>query len=369
MKFLASLPYLAALANALAVDISKRDSPINVEIEMVGNSQVKAKITNTGKEALNVFKTGSILDQRPVAKTAVSVSGKLDLLRNFYHFELTQSTGEDVAFSGLRIFVDSSIVGADEFQTLGAGEAVEAQWDVAEVHDLSAGGDFDIAATGSLKYAAANSTEIIGEANIESAAIKATVNGAQAAGVHADFAARMKRTVIASDCSSSQKSTLSSALTGCVQYAQGAATAANSAPASKLEEYFKSSSSSTRSTVAQVFNNVATQCSSGTSGNTQIRCTDSGGVCQGSVVAYTSPSENYMHYCPSWYTFPASVSTCHDGDRPYVIVHEATHLNQVKGTDDYNCYGYQCLRGLSGSQNLNHADTYAQFAQAIRVNC
>ena len=240
---------------------------------------------------------------------------------------------------------------------------------MAETHDLSAGGDFDIATTGSLKYAAANSTEIVGEASIESAAIKATVDGAQASSVHEDFNARLKRTVIASDCSASQRSTLTSALSGCVQYAQGAASAANSGPAAKLEEYFKSSSSSTRSTVAAAFNAVATVCSSATSGNTQIRCSDSAGACQGSVVAYTVPASSYMHYCPSWYSYPASTSTCHGTDRPYVIVHEATHLRQTKGTDDYSCYGYNCLRGLSASQNLNHADTYAQFAQAIRVGC
>ncbi|POS79257.1 metalloproteinase [Diaporthe helianthi] len=340
MKFIASLPYLAALANALAVDISKRDSPINVELEMVGNSEVKAKITNTGNEALNVFKTGSILDSR---------------------------VRENVAFTGLKIFVDSTLVDVEEFQTLGAGETVEAQWDVAEMHDLSAGGDFDIATTGSLKYAAANSTEIIGEASIESAPITATVDGAEASSVH--DSSPLRRTVIASTCSTSQRSTLTSALSGCVQYAQGAAAAASSAPASKLEEYFKSSTSSTRSTVAQVFNNVASQCSSGTSGNTQIRCTDSAGACQGSGVAYTVPSQSWMHYCPTWFSFPASTSTCHGTDRPYVVVHEATHLTQVKGTDDYSCYGYTCVRGLTSARNLNHADTYSLFAQAIRVNC
>ncbi|KAK2601514.1 hypothetical protein N8I77_010961 [Diaporthe amygdali] len=349
MKFIASFPYLAALANALAVDISKRDSPINVEIEMVSNSEVKAKITNTGSEALNVFKTGSILDNRPIEKTAVSVGG------------------DSVAFSGVRIFVDSNLVDADEFQTLAAGETVEAQWDVAEVHDLSAGGDFDIATTGSLKYATANSTEIIGEASIESASIKVTVDGAQASSVHEN--SPLKRTVISSDCSSSQRSTLASALTGCVSYAQAASTAATSGSASKLEEYFKSSTSSTRSTVAAAFNNMATQCGSTSSGNTQIRCTDSAGACQGSVVAYTVPSQSYMHYCSSWYSYPASTSTCHGTDRPYVVVHEATHLTQVKGTDDYSCYGYSCVRGLTAARNLNHADTYAQFAQAIRVGC
>lgn len=146
--------------------------------------------------------------------------------------DLTQYPGENVAFSGLKIFVDSTLVDADEFQTLAAGETVEAQWDVAEVHDLSAGGDFDIATTGSVKYAAANSTEIIGEASIESATIKATVDGAQASSVHEN--SPLKRTVIASDCSTSQRSTLTSALSGCVQYAQGAASAASSGSAAKL---------------------------------------------------------------------------------------------------------------------------------------
>lgn len=145
---------------------------------------------------------------------------------------ITPSAGESVAFSGLKIFVDLSFVDADEFQTLGAGETVEAQWDVAEVNDLSAGGEFDIATTGSVKYAAANSTEIIGEASIESATIKATVDGVQASSVHEN--SPLKRTVIASDCSSSQRSTLASAVSGCLSYAQAAASAANSAPAAKL---------------------------------------------------------------------------------------------------------------------------------------
>lgn len=133
------------------------------------------------------------------------------------------------------------MVDVEEFQTLGAGETVEAQWDVAEMHDLSAGGDFDIATTGSLKFAAANSTEIIGEASIESAAIKATVDGAQASSVHENSS--LRRTVIASTCSTSQRSTLTSALSGCVQYAQGAATAANSAPAAKLGKHHSSPNS------------------------------------------------------------------------------------------------------------------------------
>ncbi|CRK18718.1 hypothetical protein BN1723_017704, partial [Verticillium longisporum] len=36
---------------------------------------------------------------------------------------------------------------------------------------------------------------------------------------------------------------------------------------------------------------------------------------------------------------------------------------------DYNCYGYSCVRSLSASQNINHADTYTLFAQSIYAGC
>lgn len=46
-----------------------------------------------------------------------------------------------------------------------------------------------------------------------------------------------------------------------------------------------------------------------------------------------------------------------------IEVHEATHLLQIKGTTDQSgCYGYACIRSLTADQNLNHADTYAEFA-------
>ncbi len=71
MKAAAIASCFAALANAAAVNL-KRDSPLVVEIEQVGNSEVKASITNTGNVALRVLKAGSILDSSPVEKVKVS---------------------------------------------------------------------------------------------------------------------------------------------------------------------------------------------------------------------------------------------------------------------------------------------------------
>lgn len=47
MKFTAGVSLFAALASAISVDLAKRDSPLDVQLEMVDNTAVKAKITNT----------------------------------------------------------------------------------------------------------------------------------------------------------------------------------------------------------------------------------------------------------------------------------------------------------------------------------
>lgn len=77
MKPVAIVSCLAALANAAVVNLDKRASPLDVKVEQVGNSEVKASITNTGKVGLKVLKTGSILDSAPVEKTKVFQGGKL----------------------------------------------------------------------------------------------------------------------------------------------------------------------------------------------------------------------------------------------------------------------------------------------------
>ena len=71
MKFLAGLSLLASLASAMSVDLSQRNGPLDVKIEVVDNTNVKATITNTGNETLKVLKTGSILDTAAVEKTRI----------------------------------------------------------------------------------------------------------------------------------------------------------------------------------------------------------------------------------------------------------------------------------------------------------
>jgi deuterolysin len=123
--------------------------------------------------------------------------------------------------------------------------------------------------------------------------------------------------------------------------------------------------------VVNVFSKIANNVvNSGTSGAVKLYCRDVGNWCTDGVVAYTQPgADEYIVVCPYWFQFPATGNQCHIADRPYVLVHEATHLVAVKGTDDV-CYGYQgCVTNINNAQSLNNADSYALYANAIAVNC
>jgi hypothetical protein len=71
MKFFQGLSVFASVVSALSVDLGKRNSPLEVKIQMVDNSLVEATITNTGSETLRLFKTGTILDSAAVEKTEI----------------------------------------------------------------------------------------------------------------------------------------------------------------------------------------------------------------------------------------------------------------------------------------------------------
>ncbi|KAK1987057.1 metallo proteinase [Colletotrichum cereale] len=353
MKFLVGLSCFAALASAAVVDLNKRDSPINVKIEAIGNTGVKASITNTGASDLKVLKTGSILDKLAVEKAEVFTGPK------------------QVAFDGVRLRLATSGIAADAFQVIPAGNTVDVEWDVAEVHDLSAGGKFDVAAKGSFSFANADSDEIAGTASFNSNVLSVEVDGAAAAKVRRDFHDNIKRTVVQSDCTGTQRTATTTALSNCRALAAAASSAAASGSAAKMTEYFKSSSTSTRSTVAAVFARVASECGSTTSGVSRQYCTDIYPACSSGVIAYTLPSQSYMVNCPYFFNSLTALSrTCHAQDRATTALHEVTHLTQIKGTTDQSsCYGYSCVQSLSAAQNLNHADTYALFANAIYAGC
>lgn len=352
MKFLAIASALASLATAARVDLSKRDTPLDLQLEMVGNTGIKASLTNNGESALKVVKTGTILDNAATEKVEVfSADTKVD-------------------FQGIRMRISTASLDDAAFQLIQAGETISIEFDIAEMHDLSSGGSFDIVASGALNYAELDSNAVTGAVPYTSNTLTAEVDGQAAAAVQSAFHERARRSVIDSSCTGSKLTATRNAMSSCRSLANAAATAASSGSASKMVEYFKSSSSSVRSTVAGVFQRVASECGSTTSGNARYYCSDVYSACRSGVLAYTVPSEDVMVNCNLYFTALTPLSrTCHAQDQATTTLHEMTHLSQVKGTDDYGVYGYAAVQRLTAAQNLNHADTYTLFANAIYVGC
>lgn len=76
MKFFAPLA-LASLAMAAPSSVQQRaPSALDVQLEMEGNSKVKAIITNNGKNGLKILKTGTFLDTAAVEKAKVFSGSK-----------------------------------------------------------------------------------------------------------------------------------------------------------------------------------------------------------------------------------------------------------------------------------------------------
>ena len=62
--------------------------------------------------------------------------------------------------------------------------------------------------------------------------------------------------------------------------------------------------------------------------------------------------------------FPDDNGDCNTNTKAVNTIHEISHLAFTVGSSDYDgCYGFNCLQGLSADQNLNHADSYALYAQ------
>jgi deuterolysin len=276
----------------------------------------------------------------------------------FAKHHTNQCSGAQVPFEGIKLRLFLKGLSSADFVTLAAGESKEVTVETAALHPLNDGGDFDVFAKGLLPYAEEASTELTGSLDYESNKLTMSIDGAQAATV---AKAIVKRTTIGSSCTGSKLSAVRTALSNCARLATSAASAASSG--TKLSTYFKSTSSSTSSTVAARLRAVASDCG-GSSSKTSTNCNDPYQGCSDNVLAYTVPSANFITYCPIYFSdLPALASGCHDQDQATTTLHEETHAPGVysPGTQDLG-YGYSAASRLSSSQALNNADTYALYA-------
>lgn len=255
----------------------------------------------------------------------------------------------------------------DSFKSIAAGETIEVEIELAELYDLSKSGKYNVLAQGVIEYAEGDSTALSGAVlSYSSNQLSIDVDAAKTAKIDTALQSLAKRTAVQSDCTGTRLSAIRTALSNCNRLATAAATAATSGSASKFSEYFKTTSSSTRSTVAARLRAVASDCAS-SSATTRTYCTDIYGACSSGVLAYTLPSNNYIAYCPLFFNqLPALSGTCHQQDQATTVLHEETHAPAVysPGTQD-NGYGYSAATSLTAARALANADSYALYANGM----
>ncbi|KID93997.1 metallo-endopeptidase, partial [Metarhizium majus ARSEF 297] len=178
-----------------------------------------------------------------------------------------------------------------------------------------------------------------------------------------------KRASVKDDCS--QKDVVETALKTCVQYAEAGAKEANNKEGQLFEYFFKKENDVQRGEVAGYFQRIADECRAAQGGAISITCQD-GAIkpCD----TYTAWAETKaggragtrVQLCKPF--FGSIGGGCGQLDRPGVLVHEFSHA--LVGTSDFGGgYGMDAVLKLSASQNLNHADTFALFAQAASLGC
>ncbi|PLB46386.1 hypothetical protein P170DRAFT_427708 [Aspergillus steynii IBT 23096] len=342
---------LALVPGLLAAPLEVRDNAsLDVTLSQVGNTRIKAVVKNTGKEEVTFVHLNFFKDSAPIQKVA--------LYRN----------ATTIDFQGIKQRIKYQDLSDDALTTLAAGATFEDEFDIAETSDLTEGGALSLSSNGFVLSAKGNSVN--GYIPFTSNEITIDVDAAEAALVPSAIPTIDKRTRIAS-CSGTRSTALQTALRNTVSLANAAASAASSGSSTRFNEYFKTTSSSTRSTVAARFRAVASEAGSTSSGSTTYYCTDTYGYCSSNVLAWTLPSSNIIANCDIYYTYlTALTSTCHAQDQATTTLHEFTHAPGVysPGTDDY-AYGYSSSVALSASRALLNADTYALFANAVNLNC
>lgn len=360
-----STAFLALAQNVYAFPIESDLSALDVTLSQVSDTRIKAVVKNTGAENVTFVHLNFFRDSAPVKKVSVYRESEFDINPIFKRWPLTNiHPDNEVVFDGIKRRFQLEGLASESLTTLEAGEVLEDEFDIATTTDLSSGGAITLRSNGLVPVV--KDGAVTGYLPYSSNDLKLNIDGAKASTVTKALKPLDRRTK--ETCSNaSRKSALEKALSNTVKLANAAATAARSGSASKFSEYFKTTSSSTRSVVAARLEAVAKEAQSASSGSTTYYCSDTLGYCETNVLAYTLPARNIIANCDIYYSYlPALAGTCHQQDQATTTLHEFTHAPGVysPGTDDLG-YGYSAATSLSSSQAVLNADSYALYANGM----
>jgi hypothetical protein len=173
------------------------------------------------------------LDGNPVHKLDVaSPGGKLRASHCYCYPHTDDIPGDAASFIGVhpRVNLDGKL-NKKSFRSIKGGKSIDIIVDAAAMYDLSAGGQFDIAAEGFLPFAGKN--KIDGEAAYKSNSISLQINGTEAAVAKERVRQFEKRNTLDADCTAGRLDASVNALAVCYQLATVAAIKAVSGDANQ----------------------------------------------------------------------------------------------------------------------------------------
>ncbi|KAB8237546.1 Deuterolysin metalloprotease family-domain-containing protein [Aspergillus alliaceus] len=309
---------------------------IDVQLEALGNSTVKALIKNVADESLRVVKRGGLLDKDlPTKKVVVSGS-------------------ENPTFSGARVDYINSHLTPEAFMDLAPNQTVESIFDIADSHDLAAGKKYSAIADGMLEYTKAddhkkffvvpyksNSIDFEAPENVES---------------------RLTARATMSGCDGQYDQLMKDNLKRVSEMATAAAKDARDGSSGLLKKFFKSDSEADKKEVSGRLEAIAKEATS--TGTLTYYCqAEAQDSCGGNIAAITYPTMNRVVNCQAYYQTQQVVNECGYLDQAAISLHEFAHATSVysPGTEDV-VYGLQGVLGLDNAQAKNNADSYAYYA-------
>ncbi|KIM33629.1 hypothetical protein M408DRAFT_60879, partial [Serendipita vermifera MAFF 305830] len=302
----------------------------------VDNFQVVATFTNTGDEALKLYKD---------PRTALSSFPENT-------FSISSREGAVAGFVGAH--VKYTYKTATKFVELAPGASVDIVHELSAAYNFTRVGDYEVDAANLFHYQDENGQPVAIRADI------ASIHSAKLSGnlVSSTVARRSmslaKRASFVS-CSSTRSSQINTALTTTTTYVANAVTYLTSLTSgtTRYTTWFGTYSSSRKSTVLSHYTKIKT--SDPKTYTYDCSCTDD-------YYAYVYPSNfGYVYLCNAFWT----ASTTGTDSKAGTIVHESSHFTANGGTDDY-VYGQTNAKALAKSnpsQAIMNADSHEYFAE------
>ncbi|MEB1528853.1 M35 family metallo-endopeptidase [Xanthomonas sp. WHRI 7945] len=330
--------------------LSRNATPLQVELAPVADADGQHR----GQLAVTVRNTGERIARVPRWELPL---GELDASL----FEVVRD-GNAVDYVGR--LVKRAAPRAEDFVILQPGEARHAQIDLGSAYDLSRSGNYSIHLNASLQYASFSDGNKMLRADgqpqtVSSAPLTLWLDGRGRA-TRTDLMAGPQAVVNGinyASCSSSQISTIGSAVNAARTYSQNAKTYLNGgSTGARYTSWFGAYNASRYSTATSNFVNIDAAIDQN-NGQVTINC-----GCSDSAYAYVYANQPYQIYvCNAFWSAPLTGTDSKAG----TLIHEMSHFTVVAGTQDY-AYGQSAARNLATSnpaRAVKNADSHEYFAE------